>query len=1103
MQWLTTLRWMTANAAIICAVLLGTNSNGQENKPDIDAAAEKRMRAMSDFYGGITSFSVDAVHTMETEEEDEDAPSYSDERHITLQQPNLIAATATGDSEGTVVCDGKQLFAHLPSAKQYLLGEAPANLTDLLQEEASFLLGSGRTALQLVAGNSYKQFMDSVTKLALLESERVDNVVCDRIEMSQEQAKLVLWIEQGEVPLLRKMRQEMQIDMPDIDFQIPSQVVRYSNWEVDPQLPHDTFSIELPEDAEQVDTLMDNADEQPHELLGKQSLNCELDLLVGGTQQLSDLQGEKVVMLSFWTLENRRSTAALSDVDQVAAEFADRDVACFAVNLGDEKDDILAFLPKKELKLPVAIDSDSELGDLLKIRSLPMTMILDKQGVVQVVHVGFIRNLREQLTEEIEAVLDGKQLAEETLQAAEEANRWGKPIPAGKDAITSKEALEYAFDYNLRTMVQPYKDVGSRDDTWDKPAIEFLTEMARHFASAEGYKSRTTLIEMAELLLEQDCDDPLVRYCLGAMLSDAQLDKASNARGLSLVGQAYEGLVQRGYPANRCFAAADRLRKKANLDKGQSEQAEKYLELAKMHALECVFQDDLETSDGRTIYGHVNRFADSLTLESRKEFCESAQVDEEASPYLVNMLTAEYHLKAAWKARGGGYAYKVTEEGWEGFAEHMRLARAGFEKAWRVAPHRPEGATAMIKIAMGSSSSSLSEMRMWFDRAVKAQLDYQTAYSHLAYGLMPRWHGSHDSMYEFGVECMQTGRYDTYVPYQLCDILYQIIRDDHNPLGNGYIRKPGLYENTRTLCKNYIEAPGNEVDILWWKTTWLCFAYLAEQWDDAAELLEELGSDLNANALGRVPLAANEVISAVRLHASPHAEAIVKAIDAADNGRVQQATAALEEILAEDNLQPSVVRQLKSRLQGLNWGRDFEKGKAVRLMPKENLNGWRVAGGNWTRTSNGGLQGVSDRSGVMLECAANFGTDWQISGEVTHGKSPYNSWDAGVLLLEEGEPEYSIMFNPSENWVAAGSHKKLKQFRKAFTPDGKTTKFVIRIEEDNVNVWLNGELVIEAQEVPGLSYSRSSRLAIGAKYTWSGSTLTFENLEIEQVEPEE
>jgi hypothetical protein len=149
------------------------------------------------------------------------------------------------------------------------------------------------------------------------------------------------------------------------------------------------------------------------------------------------------------------------------------------------------------------------------------------------------------------------------------------------------------------------------------------------------------------------------------------------------------------------------------------------------------------------------------------------------------------------------------------------------------------------------------------------------------------------------------------------------------------------------------------------------------------------------------------------------------------------------------------------------------------------------------------MRGVSDPSGVMLECETDFGTHWEIRGEVVHGESPYNHWDAGILLLRNGRPRYSMMFNPTEEWVAAARHNKRKKHKKPFQPQGKTTKFVIRVEGDTVNIWLNDDLVVENQEVEDLSDDTSLRLAIGAKYRWEGSTLTYQNLEIELVESED
>jgi peroxiredoxin len=1081
-------------------------ASAAEAKPEIDPTADGRMQAMSKYVGGLERFSVDVDHAIEVPAEDGEVQRRSDRRRVVLEQPNRLAVTtsAGGDGEGTVICDGKQLFAYWPSGQRYLLVDAPETFSGVLQEEAAVLLGAGRTAVQYATGDWYKQATASASKISLLVPEEVDGVACDRIEVSQQRVKIVLWIEQGEHALPRKMEAILQIESAGAESKLPKQVVTYANWELEPEVTDETFAIEVPEDAEQVDSLQEEepSDEAPHPLLGAEAPDCELKLLEGGSQKLSDLKDKKVAVIDFWALWCGPCVAALPTVDQVAAKFAGRDVAFFAVNLGDEESEIREFLAKEKLKLPIAVDPESELGDLFDADSIPMTIIVDKQGVVQVVSIGAEDDLEQKLAEKIEAVLAGKQLAADELKAARDAQRGGAPIPAGKEAFTAKDAAESQLAFNLRTCVEAYKEFGSRDDAWDEAAIEFLTEAARHFSSAKGFKSQVELIAMAEPLAEQGCDDPMVMYCHGAMLQDGMADAESQAKALKLIEDSYHGLVERGYPANRPFAAANRVYRALKDDASQAEKAEEFLALSEKYALEAILLDDLETNDGRTLYNHLNALAESLPPERREKFCEAAQAHEAKSPFVVNMLVGEHHLDAAWKSRGGSFASEVSEEGWKGFSEHMDLARDAFEKAWKAAPKRPEAATAMVKIAMGHSPSPDREMRMWFDRAVQSQLDYRTPYSHLICGLQPRWHGSHDRMYQFAVECMETERYDTDVPYEFCDAVWQIIRDNQNPLGQRYAERPGLYENARKVCQGYI-AQGEDRNALWWKTVWIGFAYLNQEWEEAARLLDELDGKLDADALSRFPLPADGVIETVRLHASPHADEILAAFRAADDGQREEAVDALKAILNEKDLDSAIAAQVASRMQGLEWSAEFQEGAPVAIMPAVDLQGWKVIAGEWSRTPSGELHGVSDGGGVILECQANVGTHWQLSGEVFHGKSPYNPWDAGAFLCVDGRPLFAMMFNPTERWAAAGPYQRLREHRQPFARDGRSTKFVLRVAGDTVNVWLNDVQVIENQEVTGLSTLATGRVAIGAKYTWAGSNLTYRNLEIELVDPEE
>ncbi len=1098
------IRGLFASTAVVAVASLSL-AFADEQQTEIDPAAETILRSMAKHYEGLQHFSVDTTYEMASDSDNDETGEYSDRRRVVVARPNRLSVAPIGDGEGTVKCDGKQLLAYLPSAGHYLLEDAPADFSALLQGEATFLMGAGRTALQLVAGNADEQFTASATKVVALDPQQIDGVDCDGIELTQEHATIVLWIEQGDRPWVRQMEWEMQFETEGTEgeeFDIPRQVMKLANWSAEPP-EKDEFAINVPDNAEHVASLFMSEEEEtesgPHPLLGLEAPEVEFPLLGGGSQDLAKLKGNKVVVLDFWAEWCGPCVEALPGLEQVSKDFGGRDVAFYAVNLGDAEADIEQFRKRHELDLPIGMDADGKIAQRFHTNNIPMTVIIDKQGVIQVVHEGLDADLETTITEEIEDVLAGKQLAAAVLEAEREARRNGIAIPAGSDAMIAKDLSTDVLAFNRRTLVDAYEEFGSKNEEWDNEAKAFLAEVVKHFSRAEGFKLQAELAEIAAPLIEKGCDDPLVHYCYGSMLQDANEDPASVAEGARLIEESYDGLVARDYPANRCFASARRIWQRAKSDEDEPK-ANRYRGLAINHAVEMVLQDDTTSNEGRTLCSHLVEFAEQLPLDARAAMYEQAKPYEEQSPYAVNVLGGEYHVKAAWAARGTGWASEVTEEGWQGFADHIKQSRECFQKAWVAAPTRPEPATSMIVVAMTSDEGMPNEMRMWFDRAVEAQLDHSKAYYNLLNGMMPRWGGTHEQMYEFGLECAATDRYDTDVPYILCDAVWRIVKDDHNALGARYLQQPGVYENVRKVCKQYIErSDRGESYRDWWKTVWLAFAYHAERWDEAKPLLEELESNLDADALGRFPLNADEVEIAVRFHSSPHSEAIQAAFDAASDGDRDEAIARLKELVDERQLHPLVENRVRSRLTGLQHEMAFAGGKPLDLSTAQGLDGWAVIAGNWNRKEDGAVSGVSDKSGVVLQSVADFGTHWELTGTVSHGNSPYNPWDAGVLLYRDDRPYYTIMFNPTKNWVAAGPYKAMDDHKVSYEGGGKETSFAIRVAGDVVDVWLGDDHLIKHQSQPGLSRLAPYRIALGAKYSWDGSELTFSDLKIERV----
>ena len=88
---------------------------------------------------------------------------------------------------------------------------------------------------------------------------------------------------------------------------------------------------------------------------------------------------------------------------EVAETYKDRGVVLYAVNEGEEPLEIRSFLERNRLSLKVPLDSRERVGELYGVDGIPQTVIIGTDGTVQAVHIGFRPDLKEKLTEELDA----------------------------------------------------------------------------------------------------------------------------------------------------------------------------------------------------------------------------------------------------------------------------------------------------------------------------------------------------------------------------------------------------------------------------------------------------------------------------------------------------------------------------------------------------------------------------------------------------------------------------------------------------------------------------------------------------------------------------
>lgn len=154
--------------------------------------------------------------------------------------------------------------------------------------------------------------------------------------------------------------------------------------------------------------------EEPQEefkaLVDKPAPDFTLDLMGGGEFKLADEQQKHTVILDFWATWCGPCRSALPVLTEVSEQYRDKGVILRGVDLREKPEVISDYLKNSHLNLTVLLDKDGKVAELFKVKGIPQTVIIGKDGAVRRVHVGYSPDLKQRLTGDLDAVLAGKPL---------------------------------------------------------------------------------------------------------------------------------------------------------------------------------------------------------------------------------------------------------------------------------------------------------------------------------------------------------------------------------------------------------------------------------------------------------------------------------------------------------------------------------------------------------------------------------------------------------------------------------------------------------------------------------------------------------------------
>jgi DsbE subfamily thiol:disulfide oxidoreductase len=101
----------------------------------------------------------------------------------------------------------------------------------------------------------------------------------------------------------------------------------------------------------------------------------------GKPRSLKDYRG-KIVFLNFWATWCTSCRDEMPAMERLYQEFKGRGFEIVAVNVKDKRADALAFVKQLKLTYPVMMDPQGEVGLLYGAWGMPMTYLIDENGIV-------------------------------------------------------------------------------------------------------------------------------------------------------------------------------------------------------------------------------------------------------------------------------------------------------------------------------------------------------------------------------------------------------------------------------------------------------------------------------------------------------------------------------------------------------------------------------------------------------------------------------------------------------------------------------------------------------------------------------------------------
>jgi len=140
-------------------------------------------------------------------------------------------------------------------------------------------------------------------------------------------------------------------------------------------------------------------------IIGKPAADFALKSVGGDNFRLSEHLGE-VVLLNFWATWCGPCRQQMPRLDQLHATYGSAGLVMLGMNVDDEAQRAIDFVRTLKVQYPVLLDSSKVVAPRYDLDALPMTVLIDRAGVVRFVHYDYSPSIEKQYIAELRQLLD-------------------------------------------------------------------------------------------------------------------------------------------------------------------------------------------------------------------------------------------------------------------------------------------------------------------------------------------------------------------------------------------------------------------------------------------------------------------------------------------------------------------------------------------------------------------------------------------------------------------------------------------------------------------------------------------------------------------------